>query len=207
MQLLQGRCHLGCLMAYPLLPRIAQRVWVRPAQGQHAPAGLCCALPNSSAHPQHHASRATCSPPRVQGYLFGLLSALLSAVAAVYTEWIMKSNNDSLYWQNCLLYGFGVAFNGVGLTFSGGKGPNLGIFNPKTMFSGEPLGGAVNSYRLARLATGGEGWNLGGAPGCGRGTGGRGHIYILVHALAHKRICDPYTVHLGVGFPCSSLLS
>lgn len=35
----------------------------------------------------------------LQGYLFGLLSAFLSAFAAVYTEWIMKRNNDSLYWQ------------------------------------------------------------------------------------------------------------
>lgn len=35
----------------------------------------------------------------LQGYLFGLLSAVLSALAAVYTEWVMKRNNDSLYWQ------------------------------------------------------------------------------------------------------------
>ncbi len=35
----------------------------------------------------------------MQGYLFGLLSAMLSALAAVYTEWVMKRNNDSLYWQ------------------------------------------------------------------------------------------------------------
>ncbi len=35
----------------------------------------------------------------MQGYLFGLLSAFLSALAAVYTEWVMKRNNDSLYWQ------------------------------------------------------------------------------------------------------------
>ena len=35
----------------------------------------------------------------LQGYLFGLLSAMLSALAAVYTEWVMKRNNDSLYWQ------------------------------------------------------------------------------------------------------------
>ena len=52
----------------------------------------------------------------LQGYLFGLLSALLSALAAVYTEWVMKRNNDSLYWQNIQLYAFGVLFNGLGLT-------------------------------------------------------------------------------------------
>ena len=51
-----------------------------------------------------------------QGYLFGLLSAFLSALAAVYTEWVMKRNNDSLYWQNIQLYTFGVIFNGLGLT-------------------------------------------------------------------------------------------
>ena len=47
------------------------------------------------------------APPCLQGYLFGLLSALLSAVAAVYTEWVMKSNNDSLYWQVGALSGGG----------------------------------------------------------------------------------------------------
>jgi solute carrier family 35 (UDP-sugar transporter), member A1/2/3 len=53
-----------------------------------------------------------------QGYLWGILSALLSALAAVYTEWVMKRNNDSLYWQNIQLYAFGVLFNGLGLTVS-----------------------------------------------------------------------------------------
>lgn len=54
----------------------------------------------------------------VEGYLFGILSAGLSALAAVYTEWIMKRNNDSLYWQNIQLYTFGVLFNGLGLAVS-----------------------------------------------------------------------------------------
>ena len=51
----------------------------------------------------------------MQGYMFGVLSAFLSALAAVYTEWVMKRNNDSLYWQNMQLYTFGVAFNAFGL--------------------------------------------------------------------------------------------
>lgn len=51
-----------------------------------------------------------------QGYLFGVLSAFLSAIAAVYTEWVMKRNSDSLYWQNMQLYSFGVAFNALGLS-------------------------------------------------------------------------------------------
>ena len=53
----------------------------------------------------------------IQGYLFGLLSASLSGFAAVYTEYIMKKNNDSLYWQNAQLYFFGVCFNLINLTY------------------------------------------------------------------------------------------
>nr|DAD19143.1 TPA_asm: hypothetical protein HUJ06_020606 [Nelumbo nucifera] len=40
----------------------------------------------------------------VQGYMLGILSACLSALAGVYTEFLMKKNNDSLYWQNIQLY-------------------------------------------------------------------------------------------------------
>ncbi|THU60655.1 hypothetical protein C4D60_Mb07t15080 [Musa balbisiana] len=40
----------------------------------------------------------------IQGYMLGLLSACLSALASVYTEYLMKKNNDSLYWQNVQLY-------------------------------------------------------------------------------------------------------
>ncbi|XP_042425585.1 CMP-sialic acid transporter 1-like isoform X1 [Zingiber officinale] len=47
----------------------------------------------------------------IQGYMLGLLSACLSALAGVYTEYLMKKNNDSLYWQNVQLYTFGVIFN------------------------------------------------------------------------------------------------
>ena len=59
--------------------------------------------------------------------MFGVLSALMSAVAAVYTEWVMKRNNDSLYWQNMQLYTFGVAFNAFGLILGdlrGGEYPS-----------------------------------------------------------------------------------
>jgi drug/metabolite transporter (DMT)-like permease len=35
----------------------------------------------------------------LQGYMFGLLSAVLSAFAGVYTEYLMKQNDDCLYWQ------------------------------------------------------------------------------------------------------------
>ena len=52
----------------------------------------------------------------VQGYALGTLSAFLSALAAVYTEWVMKRTSDSLYWQNMQLYSFGVVFNALGLT-------------------------------------------------------------------------------------------
>mmetsp|Transcript_29393 Transcript_29393/g.94110 ORF Transcript_29393/g.94110 Transcript_29393/m.94110 type:complete len:331 (-) Transcript_29393:155-1147(-) len=52
----------------------------------------------------------------VQGYMLGVLSACLSAVAGVYTEFLMKKNNDNLYWQNVQLYGFGAFFNALRLT-------------------------------------------------------------------------------------------
>ncbi|XP_059649286.1 CMP-sialic acid transporter 1-like isoform X2 [Cornus florida] len=47
----------------------------------------------------------------IQGYMLGILSACLSALAGVYTEFLMKKNNDSLYWQNVQLYAFGAIFN------------------------------------------------------------------------------------------------
>ncbi|KAK9101096.1 hypothetical protein Scep_024526 [Stephania cephalantha] len=47
----------------------------------------------------------------LQGYMLGILSACLSALAGVYTEYLMKKNNDSLYWQNVQLYTFGAIFN------------------------------------------------------------------------------------------------
>ncbi|KAI0488012.1 hypothetical protein KFK09_027836 [Dendrobium nobile] len=64
----------------------------------------------------------------IQGYVLGILSACLSALAGVYTEYLMKKNNDSLYWQNVQLYAFGAMFNCARLLwddYSGGyeKGP------------------------------------------------------------------------------------
>lgn len=47
----------------------------------------------------------------IQGYVLGILSACLSALAGVYTEYLMKKNDDSLYWQNVQLYTFGAIFN------------------------------------------------------------------------------------------------
>lgn len=40
----------------------------------------------------------------IEGYLLGILSACLSALAGIYTEFLMKKNQDSLYWQNMQLY-------------------------------------------------------------------------------------------------------
>ena len=54
--------------------------------------------------------------------MFGLLSAFLSALAAVYTEWVMKRHNDSLYWQNMQLYAWGVLVNGLGLSLADARG-------------------------------------------------------------------------------------
>ncbi|GJS61625.1 CMP-sialic acid transporter 1 [Tanacetum coccineum] len=47
----------------------------------------------------------------IQGYMLGVLSACLSALAGVFTEFIVKKTNDTLYWQNVQLYTFGALFN------------------------------------------------------------------------------------------------
>ncbi len=47
-----------------------------------------------------------------------MVSAFLSALAAVYTEWVMKRNDYSLHWQNIQLYSFGILFNGLGLVIN-----------------------------------------------------------------------------------------
>jgi len=52
----------------------------------------------------------------MMGYALGVLNALLSAFAGVYTEFLMKKNDDSLHWQNIQLYSFGVLFNVLRLT-------------------------------------------------------------------------------------------
>ena len=52
----------------------------------------------------------------MQGYALAGLSALLSALAAVYTEWALKRNADSLYWQNMQLYSWGCFCNAAALT-------------------------------------------------------------------------------------------
>ncbi|KAK1376646.1 CMP-sialic acid transporter 1 [Heracleum sosnowskyi] len=64
----------------------------------------------------------------IAGYMLGVLSACLSALAGIYTEFLLKKNNDSLYWQNVQLYMFGAIFNLARLImddFRGGfeKGP------------------------------------------------------------------------------------
>ncbi|KAL8111242.1 CMP-sialic acid transporter 1-like [Apium graveolens] len=64
----------------------------------------------------------------IPGYMLGVLSACLSALAGIYTEFLLKKNSDSLYWQNVQLYMFGAIFNLTRLImddFRGGfeKGP------------------------------------------------------------------------------------
>lgn len=71
-----------------------------------------------------------------EGYALGLLSATLSATAGVYTEYIMKQNDDSLYWQNVQLYSFGVAFNAIALTVDDVNNRFAHGFWPHTMFNG-----------------------------------------------------------------------
>mmetsp|Transcript_38662 Transcript_38662/g.84087 ORF Transcript_38662/g.84087 Transcript_38662/m.84087 type:complete len:323 (-) Transcript_38662:659-1627(-) len=75
----------------------------------------------------------------MEGYLFGLLSAFLSAFAGVYTEFLMKKNDDCLYWQNVQLYSFGVLFNAIALTVDDVNHGFANGFWPHTMFNGYSL--------------------------------------------------------------------
>eukprot|EP00899_Mesostigma_viride_P017924 jgi/Mesvir1/26132/Mv06846-RA.1 len=45
------------------------------------------------------------------GYVLGLLAVCCSSLASVYVEYLLKKNNDSIYWQNIQLYSFGIVFN------------------------------------------------------------------------------------------------
>jgi len=72
----------------------------------------------------------------MEGYMLGVLSATLSAMAGVYTEFLMKQNDDSLYWQNVQLYSFGVLFNASALTIDDFQHGFLHGFWPHTMFNG-----------------------------------------------------------------------
>eukprot|EP00240_Pyramimonas_obovata_P005910 CAMPEP_0118934844 /NCGR_PEP_ID=MMETSP1169-20130426/14276_1 /TAXON_ID=36882 /ORGANISM="Pyramimonas obovata, Strain CCMP722" /LENGTH=337 /DNA_ID=CAMNT_0006877787 /DNA_START=81 /DNA_END=1094 /DNA_ORIENTATION=+ len=67
------------------------------------------------------------------GYFLGILSAFLSATAGVYTEFLMKKNNDSLYFQNVQLYGFGTLFNAIRLSFDDAT---AGYENGSWLYSG-----------------------------------------------------------------------
>jgi hypothetical protein len=71
----------------------------------------------------------------VAGYLFALLSAWLSGFAAVYTEYLMKARDDSLYWQNAQLYGFGAIFNFCALTVGHFVGAHEGASLHSTHFT------------------------------------------------------------------------
>jgi len=55
----------------------------------------------------------------------GLLLGFFSAMAGTYTEMFLRANDDSLYWQNCQMYGFGMLCNCVNvlvLGYMGGSG-------------------------------------------------------------------------------------
>lgn len=72
----------------------------------------------------------------LMGYMLGVLNACLSAFAGVYTEFLMKKNDDSIHWQNIQLYTFGVIFNMIRLTVEDiSHGFEKGAW-PLTMFNG-----------------------------------------------------------------------
>jgi len=74
----------------------------------------------------------------MEGYALGVLSACLSALAGVYTEYVMKRVDDNLYWQNVQLYGFGVLFNGARLVMDD---VNAGFHNGFSLFPSVMLQG------------------------------------------------------------------
>ena len=116
--------------------------------------------------------------------MFALVSALLSGVAAVYTEWVLKKNNDTLYWQNILLYGFGSVFNFANLAHrcveaggGGTSGPawaSSGVWHwvpvaashacPVHVLLGltqrRPLPAAAPCLLCCSKASSGTGWNI-----------------------------------------------
>ena len=53
---------------------------------------------------------------------YAALSAALSGVAAVYTEWVLKRSSSSLHWQNMQLYSWGVVVNAAGLACADVRG-------------------------------------------------------------------------------------
>eukprot|EP00899_Mesostigma_viride_P023392 jgi/Mesvir1/4237/Mv22207-RA.1 len=70
-----------------------------------------------------------------QGYFMGIMGACLSALAGVYTEFLMKKNiHDSINWQNIQLYFFGAVFNLFWLLCSDNRpqarGEDAAPFNP-----------------------------------------------------------------------------
>ncbi len=85
-----------------------------------------------------------------QGYLWSIASAFVSALAAIYTEWVMKRNSDSLYWQNMQLYSFGIMLNGMGLIM----GDFRGSFREATLWPSNLFKGynAVTFLLVANLA-------------------------------------------------------
>eukprot|EP00959_Pyramimonas_sp_CCMP1952_P094729 1981603-Pyramimonas_sp.AAC.1 len=52
----------------------------------------------------------------IVGYGLAICLCLVASLAGVYTERVMKGNDDSIHWQNAQLYGFGVLFNLIRLT-------------------------------------------------------------------------------------------
>mmetsp|Transcript_20171 Transcript_20171/g.38390 ORF Transcript_20171/g.38390 Transcript_20171/m.38390 type:complete len:359 (+) Transcript_20171:234-1310(+) len=77
------------------------------------------------------------------GYLMVLCGAVLAAMAAVYTEFILKSNEDSLDWQQMQLYMCGSLLNIISLTVQDYRnGYDRGAW-PMVLFQG---------YNMAALA-------------------------------------------------------
>ena len=117
-----------------------------------------------------------------QGYALGLADACCSAAGAVYTEFVMKRNDDIIHWQNVQMYVFGLIFNVVRLTaedvIAGTTGWERGWAGPGGKLGGgggggpgvRGLGETLGSWSSPGVGAG----TLGGA--VDRGGGGRGAV-------------------------------
>jgi UDP-sugar transporter A1/2/3 len=73
------------------------------------------------------------APPRA--YFMAILGAVLSAVASVYNEWLLKGSHDSLHWLNAQLYFFGVLFTGGALAAGAPEGARA-LLDPSVLLRG-----------------------------------------------------------------------
>ncbi|NXF96257.1 S35A4 protein, partial [Eubucco bourcierii] len=91
----------------------------------------------------------------VPGLLLLCLYCLISGLAAVYTEGILKSQALPLSLQNLFLYAFGVLFNSLGYLWGGAQGGFLQGFSPLLLLvvASQALNGLLMSLVMKHSST------------------------------------------------------